>query len=81
MDTRRGLYSYQALQSRLAQNTFARDGLVDLAGPVVRLSNLTPEDMYVLLANVRRVFATEGTDQLPDEALQPFMRHCSERIA
>ena len=29
MDTRRGLYSYPALQSRLAENTFARDGLVD----------------------------------------------------
>lgn len=80
MDTRRGLYSYQALQSRLAQNTFARDGLIDLSGPVVRLSNLTPEDMYVLLANVRRVFTTEGSEPLPDEALQAFMRHCSERI-
>ena len=42
MDTRRGLYSYEALQSRLAENTFARDGLVDLSGPVIRLANLTP---------------------------------------
>ena len=32
MDTRRGLYSYEALQSRLAENTFARQGLVDLSG-------------------------------------------------
>ncbi|MEQ8396171.1 ATP-binding protein [Thalassobaculum sp.] len=80
MDTRRGLYSYQALQSRLAQNTFARDGLIDLSGPVIRLSNLTPEDMFVLLANVRRVFAAEGAAPLPDEALKAFMRHCSERI-
>ena len=56
MDTRRGLYSYEALQSRLAENAFARDGLVDLSGPVVRLSSLTPEDLYVLLANVRRVY-------------------------
>jgi len=49
MDTRRGLYSYPALQSRLAQNTFATNNLVDLSGPVVRLSSLTPEDFYVLL--------------------------------
>ena len=44
MDARRGLYSYEALQSRLAENTFARDGLVDMSGPVMRLGNLTPED-------------------------------------
>ena len=79
MDTRRGLYSYEALQSRLAENTFARDGLVDLAGPVVRLASLTPEDMFVLLTNIRRVvFGDDST--FPDEALTAFMTHCSKRI-
>ena len=79
MDTRRGLYSYQALQSRLAENTFARDGMVDLSGPVIRLANLTPEDMFVLLANIRRVM--QGNENaLPDEALTSFMAHCSNRI-
>ena len=61
MDTRRGLYSYQALQSRLAENTFARDGLIDLSGPVVRLSSLTQVELFVLLANVRRVFLGDET--------------------
>ena len=79
MDTRRGLYSYQALQSRLAENRFAQDGLVDLSGPVIRLSNLTPEDMFVLLANIRRVFQGENA-ALPDDALTAFMAHCSNRI-
>ncbi len=79
MDTRRGLYSYEALQSRLAENTFARDGLVDLSGPVMRLSNLTPEDMYVLLSNVRRVVLGDETG-VPDNALKAFMAHCSQRI-
>ena len=82
MDTRRGLYSYQALQSRLAENTFARDGLVDMSGPVIRLSNLSPEDLYVLLENIRRVFAAgeNGVDLIPDQGLHTFMTHCSERI-
>lgn len=80
MDTRRGLYSYEALQSRLAENTFARDGLVDLSGPIIRLSNLTPEDLFVLLTNVRRVYQEGAADPLPDEALHAFMQHCSERI-
>ncbi|MDE0011476.1 MAG: ATP-binding protein [Candidatus Poribacteria bacterium] len=79
MDTRRGLYSYEALQSRLAENTFARDGLVDLSGPVIRLANLTPEDMFVLLSNIRRVMQGESP-ALPDSALAAFMTHCSERI-
>jgi BREX system ATP-binding protein BrxC/D len=79
MNTRRGLYSYEALQSRLAENTFARDGLVDLSGPVVRLANLTPEDMFVLLGNIRAVMQDPEL-ALPDEALEAFMTHCSQRI-
>jgi hypothetical protein len=55
MNTRRGLYSYEALQSRLAENTFARDGLIDLSGPVIRLASLTPEDLFVLLSNIRAI--------------------------
>lgn len=82
LDTRRGLYSYAALQSRLAQNTFAVGGLQDYSGPVLRLGNLTPEDLYVLLTKLRNVYA--GGDPakhlVPDEALQGFMAHCSKRI-
>ena len=79
MDTRRGLYSYEALQTRLAENTFARDGLVDLSGPVIRLANLTPEDMFILLSNIRRVMQSDD-ESLPDDALTAFMAHCSQRI-
>lgn len=81
-DTRRGLYSYPALQSRLAQNQFAMNGLVDYSGPVLPLSQLTQEDLYVLLANIRNVYALGDPAQylVPDEALEAFMHHCSERI-
>ena len=79
MDTRRGLYSYEALQSRLTENPFAHDGLVDLSGPVIRLANLTQEDIFVLLVNIRRVM--QGDDAaVPDHALEAFMTHCSEHI-
>ena len=82
LDTRRGLYSYPALQSRLAQNTFAADGLVDFSGPVVRLSSLTPEDFYVLLQKIRHVFAGGDTAKylMPDQGIFSFMEHCSKRI-
>jgi hypothetical protein len=82
MDTRKGLYSYQALQSRLAENRFAKDGLVDYSGPVLRLPNLTPEDMFVLLGKLRHVYASGVQEKylLPDEGLQAFMSHCSQKI-
>ena len=79
MDTRRGLYSYEALQSRLTENTFVREGLVDFSGPVIRLANLSSEDLFVLLINIRRVMQREK-NTLPDEALEAFMAHCSGRI-
>ena len=70
------------MQSRLAENTFARDGLVDLSGPVIQLQNLSPEDMYVLLDNIRGVFAScaNGNESVPKECLTAFMQHCSKRI-
>jgi hypothetical protein len=82
LDTRRGLYSYPALQSRLAENSFARDGYVDFSGPVIRLSRLTPEDFFVLLDKIRHVYAYGNTAAylLPDEALHAFMTHCHKRI-
>ena len=82
MDTRRGVYSYEALQSRLAENQFARNGLVDLSGPVIRLQSLTPEELYVLLNNIRRVFALGDDDKnlIPDQAMNAFMTHCNDKI-
>jgi hypothetical protein len=81
-DTRRGLYSYEALASRLAENPFASGGNVDLSGPVIRLANLSPEDMYVLLQRLRHVQAGGEPEQylVPDEALRAFMRHCADRV-
>ena len=82
LDTRRGLYSYPALQSRLAQNAFATNGLVDFSGPVVRLSSLTPEDFYVLLQKIRGVYAFGDPTKhlLPDAGVMSFMEHCAKRI-
>ena len=82
LDTRRGLYSYPALQSRLAENTFAAGGLVDYDGPVIRLANLTPDDFYILLTRLRHVYASgdPAAYLLPDEALSAFMNHCAKRV-
>lgn len=82
LDTRRGLFSYPALQSRLAENTFAVKGLVDYSGPVLRLSNLSPEDFFILLSKIRHICAYGNSTEylIPDEGLKAFMEHCSKRI-
>jgi hypothetical protein len=81
-DSRRGLFSYPALQSRLADNAFAANGLVDLTGPVLELQALTQEDFYVLLTKLRHVQAAGDDDArlLPDEAILAFMQHCSDKV-
>lgn len=82
-DPRKGLYSYEALQTRLAENNFAqRAGIIDYSSPALHLANLTPEELYILLKNLRHVFASGDTTQylVPDEALQSFLHHCSQTI-
>lgn len=82
MDGRRGLYSYEALRSRLAENEFAKRGLVDLSGPVIRLQSLTREELFVLLDKLRNIFAGGDPSRhlVPDEAFQAFMAHCEKKI-
>ena len=47
-DKRRGVYSYEALRSRLAEGKFSAPGARDLLAPVIHLEPLTPEEMLVL---------------------------------
>ncbi|MBI1695195.1 ATP-binding protein [Lactobacillus crispatus] len=47
-DRRRGVYSYEALRSRLATGKFAQAGARDMYAPVIKLEPLTVEEMLVL---------------------------------
>jgi hypothetical protein len=67
-DKYRGLFSYEALRSRLAEGHFAMDGLIDLSAPIIRLQMLTQEEMYVLVEKLRDIHA-----RLFDYA--PALRH------
>ena len=81
-DRRRGLASYEALATRLADNTFAVDGLKDYSGPTIRLPNLTVEDLVVLLHNIRNVFANGNPAQylIPDEGIKIYIQYCAGRL-
>ena len=56
-DRRRGLYSYEALRSRLTQGRFGREGMVDLLAPVIRLQPLTHEELLVLVEKLADIHA------------------------
>ena len=56
-DKRRGVYSYEALRSRLAEGKFSRPGARDLLAPVIRLEPLTPEEMLILCEKLRDMHA------------------------
>lgn len=47
-DRRRGVYSYEALRSRLASGKFAQESARDMYAPVIKLEPLTAEEMLVL---------------------------------
>ena len=56
-DRRRGIYSYEALRSRLAEGRFSRPGARDLLAPVIRLEPLTAEEMLVLCEKLSEMHA------------------------
>ncbi len=56
-DRRRGVYSYEALRSRLAEGKFSRPGARDLLAPVIRLEPLTAEEMLVLCEKLAAMHA------------------------
>lgn len=56
-DTRRGVYSYEALRSRLAEGRFGREGVKDMLAPVIHLSPLTYEEMLVLTEKLADIHA------------------------
>jgi len=82
-DKRRGLFSYEALRSRLAENALAKQhGLVDLSGPVIRLQALTPEDLFVLLRNIALVHANGDAAKVavPDEGIVATLQKANETL-
>ena len=74
-DTRRGVYSYEALRSRLAEGRFGGE-VSDMLAPVIKLSPLTYEEMLVLIEKLEdihsRLFGYEN--RLQQEDLIDFIK-------
>lgn len=81
-DERRGLFSYEALRSRLADNRFSIKGFVDYTSPVIKLNQLSPEEIYLLLERLCEVHGSYYSYEckLGEEELQCFLNTVLSRL-
>lgn len=56
-DKYRGVFSYDALRSRLSEGRFATIDVKDMLAPIIRLNPLTTEEMYVLIEKLAQIHA------------------------
>ncbi len=75
-DRRRGVFSYEALRSRLTQGRFAREDMRDMLAPIIRLHPLTYEELLVLIEKLGQIHAGYFgyTDTITDEGLAAFLQ-------
>lgn len=81
-DKRRGVYSYEALRSRLAEGKFSKPGARDLLAPVIRLDPITAEEMLILCEKLATMHAgLYGYEQkITTNDLAAFIKIEYERI-
>lgn len=80
-DTRRGLFSYEALRSRLSDGQFQKAGYKNLIGPVIRLRRLSDDELFALIARITNLYAENynWTPRVTDEDMAAFLKICLER--
>ena len=81
-DARRGLYSYEALRSRLAESRFLKEGMHNTSGPILRLQTLTHEELFVLLTRLLEVHSTHFGYEvtLSEQDLGDFLQEAVNRL-
>ena len=82
-DMRRGLFSYEALRTRLAGSRFLKGGLQDMQGPLIYLEKLTHEELYVLLQRVLGIHAMHygyAPGKVSGDDLLSFMQLVANRL-
>ena len=80
-DTRRGLFGYEALRSRLCDSRFALEGFKNLIGPVIRLRRLSDDELFALISRVTKLYAQSyGIEpRVSEEQMVEFLQICLGR--
>ena len=81
-DERRGLFSYEALRSRLIEGRYAGQGYRNYTGPILKLDMLSHEEILILLQKLLHIHALHFgyTPSLTDEDLIQFMESAVGRM-
>jgi hypothetical protein len=56
-DTRRGVFSYEALRTRMEAGKFSNENLSDMLAPIIRLKAMSNEEMFVLIEKISDIHA------------------------
>ncbi len=80
-DKRRGLFSYEALKSRLEEGRYSSNGFKNLMGPVIRLERLDDNQLYALVLRVKNLHAQNYNWEVPinDSEAECFLKDCLSR--
>ena len=80
-DSRRGLFSYEALRSRLCDSRFTPDGFKNLIGPVIRLRRLSDDELFALITRITQLYAQYYgiTPRITEEQQVAFLQACLAR--
>ena len=80
-DTRRGLFSYEALRSRLSDGRFSNEGYKNLIGPVIRLRRLSDDELFALVARITALHAQNygWEPRVTNEDMLVFLKLCLDR--
>ena len=80
-DTRRGLFGYEALRSRLCDSRFSSEGFKNLIGPVIRLRRLSDDELFALIVRVTKLHGKNygWEPRITTEEMIAFLKICLER--
>lgn len=80
-DPRRGLFSYEALKSRLCDSRFASSEFKNLIGPVIRLRRLSDDELFALIGRITKLYAQyyEKAPSVSPEEMARFLQLCFNR--
>ena len=80
-DTRRGLFGYEALRSRLCDSRFASGEYKNMIGPVIRLCRLSDDELFALITRVTKLYSMNYNweTRITQEEMVEFLNICLKK--
>lgn len=80
-DTRRGLFGYEALRSRLCDSRFANGEYKNMIGPVIRLRRLTDDELFALISRVTKLYSMNYSwePRITEAEMVEFLNICLKK--